>query len=82
MIELQIADTTAQITAAAGPYALAFAVGLIAGAALPFHYAMERFRGFGRVAVDRLPYRPPPGRDEERALIEATESDGAEESED
>jgi cyclic lactone autoinducer peptide len=44
-----------------------------AGAACPVYYYQERFRGFGRAMVDRLPYRPPPGRDEKEALQEAVE---------
>jgi len=44
-----------------------------AGAACPAYYARERLRGFGRAIFDRLPYRPPPGLDEEQALREAAE---------
>lgn len=45
-----------------------------AGAACPTYYAQERFRGFGRALVDRLPYRPPPGMEEAEALQEAASS--------
>jgi hypothetical protein len=45
----------------------------IAGLALPFRFALERLRGFGRWFVSKLPYRPPPGQDEQDALEEATE---------
>lgn len=45
-----------------------------AGAACPTYYAQERFRGFGRAMVDRLPYRPPPGMEETEALQEAAQS--------
>ena len=45
-----------------------------AGAACPAYYARERMRGFGRAIFDRLPYRPPPGLEEEEALREAAES--------
>jgi hypothetical protein len=34
---------------------LAFVMGLF----VPFGYAMERIRGFGRHWVDKLPYKPP-----------------------
>ena len=44
-----------------------------AGAACPAYYARERLRGFGRAIFDKLPYRPPPGLDEEQALREAAE---------
>jgi len=50
----------------------------LAGAACPAYYAQERFRGFGRAMLDRLPYRPPPGMEESEALQEA--ADSAEES--
>lgn len=46
----------------------------LAGALVPAYYAQERFRGFGRSMVDRLPYRPPPGMNEEEALQSAVES--------
>lgn len=48
------------------------ALAFVAGAMCPVYYAMERFRGFGRAMIDRLPYQPPPGADEEAALVEAT----------
>lgn len=41
----------------------------------PFPYAMERFRGFGRVMVSKLPYAPPPGQNAEEALAAATAED-------
>lgn len=44
-----------------------------AGAMCPTYYAQERFRGFGRAVVSRLPYQPPPGMEEEAALEEATD---------
>lgn len=46
----------------------------LAGAACPAYYAQERLRGFGRAMFDRLPYRPPPGMEEEQALRQAVES--------
>lgn len=54
----------------------------LAGAACPAYYAQERLRGFGRAMFDRLPYRPPPGMEEEQALrqaVESAEEDAAEE---
>jgi len=45
----------------------------IAGLALPFRFALERLRGFGRWFVGKLPYEPPPGEDEQQALEDATE---------
>lgn len=44
-----------------------------AGAACPVYYYQERFRGFGRAMVDRLPYKSPPGRDEDEAMQEAVD---------
>lgn len=50
------------------------------GAAAPAYYAQERFRGFARAMLDKLPYLPPPGLSEEQALAAAVES--AEEEQD
>jgi hypothetical protein len=50
----------------------------IAGACAPVYYAMERFRGFGRAMMSKLPYSPPPGTDTETALAEATDADTSE----
>lgn len=47
----------------------------LAGAATPVYYAQERLRGFGRAMMSKLPYRPPPGSNEETALVEATTAD-------
>jgi len=58
--------------------AAAVVAAFLAGAACPAYYAQERFRGFGRAMLDRLPYRPPPGMEETQALREAAKS--AEES--
>lgn len=46
----------------------------LAGATCPTYYATERFRGFGRTVLARLPYRAPPGMSEEEALEAALES--------
>jgi hypothetical protein len=51
----------------------------LSGAACPTYYAQERLRGAGRfVLAKMLPYRPPPGQDEQAAMIEATEPAGDE----
>jgi len=46
----------------------------LGGSLCPTYYAQERLRGFGRAVFDRLPYRPPPGMEEEQALRAALES--------
>lgn len=51
-----------------------FVLAFLAGAACPTYYAQERLRGFGRAIVDRLPYVPPPGMEEQQALRAAMES--------
>ncbi|MFU1780719.1 hypothetical protein ACM16X_04995 [Haloarcula japonica] len=51
-----------------------FVLAFLAGAACPTYYAQERLRGFGRALIDRLPYVPPPGMDEQQALEAAAES--------
>ena len=48
-------------------------VAFIAGAMCPAYFAQERFRGFGRLVLAKLPYRPPPGMDEETAMEEASD---------
>lgn len=45
----------------------------LAGALCPAYYAQERFRGFGRAVISQLPYQPPPGKDEQEALREASD---------
>jgi len=45
-----------------------------AGAACPVYYYQERLRGFGRAMVNQLPYRSPPGVDEEQAMQDAVEN--------
>ena len=52
-----------------GLLALAF----LAGATAPTYYAQERLRGFGRFVASKLPYRAPPGREEQEAMVEATD---------
>lgn len=44
-----------------------------AGMCVPFRFGIERLRGFGRAVVSKLPYQPPPGVEEGRALEAATE---------
>ena len=48
------------------------ATAFLAGAACPVYYAQERLRGFGRAMLNKLPYQPPPGKDTETAMVEAT----------
>lgn len=48
---------------------------LLTGMAVPTRYGIERLNGFGRAMVSRLPYQPPPGKDEETALQEAVDED-------
>jgi hypothetical protein len=47
----------------------------IGGMFTPGRFAGERLEGFGRAVASKLPYRPPPGKDEETAMKEATDSD-------
>jgi hypothetical protein len=47
---------------------------MMAGMTVPTYYGMERLAGFGRWAVSKLKYRPPPGKDEEEAMEEAVEA--------
>jgi len=47
----------------------------VAGMAVPTRYGMERVEGFGRFVASKLPYRAPPGRDEETAMQEAVDGD-------
>jgi hypothetical protein len=49
-------------------------VAFLSGGLCPVYYFQERMRGFGRAMVSQLPYKPPPGKDREEALVEATES--------
>lgn len=43
----------------------------LAGMAVPTYYGIERLNGFGRAMAAKLPYKPPPGLDEEQALRRA-----------
>lgn len=61
------------IAAAASPLIIVFVLGLIVGSIAPTYYAGEQLRGFGRAMLEKLPYKPPPGKEEEEALIEATD---------
>jgi len=47
----------------------------IGGMFTPGRFAGERLEGFGRAVASKLPYRPPPGKDEEQAMKEATDAD-------
>jgi len=46
----------------------------LAGLVTPWYYALERMRGFGRWAVNKLPYAPPPGEEAGQALEQAVEA--------
>lgn len=49
---------------------------LLAGMAVPTRYGIERLEGFGRYVASGLPYKPPPGKDEQTAMQEAVDGDG------
>ena len=68
MIEPFVSAAGANVTTIA-VVVLAFLV----GAACPVYYAQERLRGFGRAVMSRLPYKPPPGREEGAAMEDATD---------
>lgn len=53
----------------------AIVLAFLAGATAPTYYAQERLRGFGRAVALRLPYRPPPGMEEQEAMEAASEKD-------
>ncbi|TKX86217.1 hypothetical protein EXE43_09615 [Halorubrum sp. SS5] len=53
---------------------LAFAAGMV----VPFYFALERMRGFGRALASKLPYKPPPGVEEGQAMEQATDEPGDE----
>jgi len=48
-------------------------VAFTAMAMCPAYFTQERFRGFGRLVLAKLPYRPPPDMDEEIAMEEASD---------
>lgn len=68
MIEPFVSAAGANLTTIAA-VVLAFMVGAMA----PVYYAQERFRGFGRAMLSQLPYRPPPGTEEQEAMKQATD---------
>jgi len=47
---------------------------ILAGMTVPTRYGVERLEGFGRFVVSKLPYRSPPGVDEQEAMQQATDS--------
>lgn len=67
------------LLSSATPYIVAFVFGVLVGSLAPTYYAGERMRGFGRAMFEKLPYKPPPGRETEEALIEATDYESGEE---
>jgi hypothetical protein len=59
------------------------AMAWFAGAATPFWWMVERLRGLGRWFLGRMPYRPPPGLDEDEAMRQARRrSDSGDEPDD
>lgn len=68
-----IQQITSELLSSATPYIIMFVFGVLVGSLAPTYYAGERMRGFGRAMFQKLPYKPPPGRDAEEALIEATD---------
>ena len=75
------AQLIAEAVASGMPQLVAFAIGAIAGSLVPTYYAQERLRGFGRKLFDRVPYKPPPGMEQEtamRAAVEDVDADDAE----
>lgn len=57
----------------------AFLLGFLLGLPAPYWYSQERIRGLTRAFLDRMPYKPPPGKEREEALEEAVESSNEEE---
>lgn len=54
---------------------IALFAGFIGGMSVPTYYGIERMAGFGRWVADRLPYLPPPGKDEAEAMEDAIKTD-------
>jgi len=48
---------------------------LVAGMAVPTRYGIERVEGFGRAVASKLPYQPPPGKEEQEAMQQAVDGD-------
>lgn len=53
-----------------------FVAGVLAALPVPLWYAAERLRGFSRALFSRLPYEPPPGKEEQEAMEEAMQEAG------
>jgi len=45
---------------------------ILAGMTVPTRYGVERLEGFGRFVVAKLPYKSPPGMEEQKAMQKAT----------
>jgi len=69
------ADSGVDLLMEVGPYLIMFVTGVLVGSLAPTYYAAERMRGFGRAMFEKLPYKAPPGMEEEEALVEATGED-------
>jgi len=65
---LQAADVVGAIPFPTAELAIAFLFGLLAGLSIPTGYGLERLAGFGRELLSKIPYRAPPGMDEDEAL--------------
>ena len=57
-----------------------FLAGFMLGLPAPYWYAQEQIRGFVRAILQKMPYRPPPGKDTEEALQEAVNTTDEEEA--
>jgi len=73
MLTLQAQEIVSGFIAMLSPYMIVFILGLVVGSLAPTYFAAEQLRGFGRAMLAKLPYEPPPGKDEKEALIEATD---------
>lgn len=58
-----------------------FLLGLLAGLPAPYWYAAERIKGFTRVLLSKLPYKPPPGKEKQEALEEAVSHEDKQDNE-
>lgn len=81
IIATSVSGITQNVLSEATPFLMAFVFGLLVGSLAPTYYAGEKLRGFGRAMLNKLPYEPPPGKEKEEALIEATDEDVSEEQE-
>ncbi|TQR22068.1 hypothetical protein C9J85_03055 [Haloferax sp. wsp5] len=57
------------------PQTVALCLLFSSGMAVPTRYGMERIEGFGRLVASKLPYKAPPGTDEETAMQATQDGD-------